>query len=138
MSGGREHWDEGAPWNRRAPRWFWAVAGACLAWNVLVAGQFLLSGVRVHGALPPPVAGSVALAVAGALAGSALMLARLRHAAMAYVLSFAGAAGALAWHYTHGAPGLERGVVPYALAMPGVALLQLWLSRRLFWLGLLR
>jgi hypothetical protein len=133
--------DEGAPWNRRAPGWFWWAAGLCFLWNVLGAALFVMSDLRPQGAmnvLPAWVTAADVLAVGASLAGSVLMLARVRHAAVAYALSFAGAAGGITWHYAYGAWALDAGFAPRAVVEAGGILVQLWLSRRMFWLGVLR
>jgi len=150
-AGGHNHGEPDAPaWSVPAPLWFWIVSGACVLWNALGAVDFTLAALHVRPwmALMPQgvaafamrapgwVAGAWALGVWGALAGALLMLARLRQAAVAYALSFAGAVGALAWSYAHGVAALGgQGIGGTVL---GLMLVQLWLSRAMFWRGVLR
>jgi len=134
------------------PLWFWIAGAACLVWNLLGAADYLLN--RLHdpaymaqmppglvaflGALPGWVAGAWALGVWGSLAGSVLLLARVRHAAVAYALSFAGAVGSLTWQYAHGALAMAGGrFTLIAVLVLGAILAQLWLSRAMFWRGVL-
>jgi hypothetical protein len=158
MSGGMEEpaeagiTPEGAVWGGPVPVWFWAVAGVCLAWNALVVlayGAAMMGGAGWLAPMPPAVAdflghvpfwvrGAGALGVWGSVAGAVLMLARLRHAAVAYALSFAGAVGALAWPYAHGALALGPGFVPMAGVVLGAILVQLWFARKMFWRAVLR
>lgn len=144
--------DEGAPWEARAPLWFWIVAGGCLIWSGLGAMDYTLTNLHVgpYVAQMPPgmvaflarlpvwVVGAWALGVWGSLAGALLLMVRVRHAAVAYALSFAGAVGALAWEYSHGALAVGRGFVPVAGMVLGGILAQLWFSRAMFWRGVLR
>ncbi|MDE1918545.1 MAG: hypothetical protein KGJ57_03185 [Sphingomonadales bacterium] len=141
-----------APWSAPAPRWFWLVVGLCCLWNLLGAADYTLTNLRVapYMAQMPPamirfieqlpywVVGAWALGVWGSVVGSLLMLMRVRHAAIAYALSFAGAVGALTWEYAHGAQQAGGGFAPMAALLLVAILFQLWFSRQMFWRGVLR
>ena len=136
----------------RVPRWFRVAAVVCLVWNLLGATDFTLTNLRwgpwlalqpsatmdfvTH--LPGWVVAAWGLGVWGSLAGAVLMVARVRHAAVAYGLSFAGAVASMTWEYSHGAGALGGGFAPVAMVVLGAILVQAWFSRRMFWCGILR
>jgi hypothetical protein len=136
----------------RVPGWFRGVAGLCVLWNLLGAADFALINLRwgPYLALQPPalvefmirlpvwVTAAWGLGVWGSLAGAVLMVARVRHAAVAYGLSFAGAVASMTWEYGHGAGMLGGGFAPVAMVVLGAILGQAWFSRRMFWRGILR
>jgi hypothetical protein len=127
-------------------------AVVCLVWNLLGAADFTLTNLRwrpylalqpvatmafvTH--LPGWVVAAWGLGVWGSLVGAVLMVARVRHAAVAYGLSFAGAVASMTWEYSHGAGALGGGFAPVAMVVLGAILVQAWFSRRMFWRGLLR
>jgi hypothetical protein len=134
------------------PGWFRGVAALCVAWNLLGAADFTLINLRwePYLALQPPatmafvthlpgwVVAAWGLGVWGSLAGAVLMAARVRHAAVAYGLSFAGAVASMTWEYSHDAAALGGGFAPMAGVVLGAILVQAWFSRRMFWRGILR
>lgn len=134
------------------PGWFRGVAALCVVWNLLGVADFTLINLRwgPYLALQPPatmafvthlpgwVAAAWGLGVWGSLAGAVLMAARVRHAAVAYGLSFAGAVASMTWEYSHDAAALGGGFAPMAGVVLGAILVQAWFSRRMFWRGILR
>lgn len=155
---GRDTWDQGMigsrdendrEWERPAPRWFVGTARLCVVWTALGVVDHTLS-VAGYGpwlALMPPalvgvlalvpfwVRAAWALGVWASLVGAVLLVARVRHAAVAYALSFAGAVASLTWVYAH---GVGPGFLAIALVVMGGIMAQLWLSRMMFWRGVLR
>lgn len=141
-----------APWSAPAPRWFWMVVGLCCLWNLLGAADYTLIHLRVTAytahmspallgfieRLPYWVVAVWALGVWGSVVGCVLMLMRVRHAAIAYALSFAGAVGTLTWEYIHGAQQVGDNFVLMGALLLVAMLFQLWFSRQMFWRGVLR
>lgn len=139
-------------WRVPVPRWFWGVAWLCVVWNLLGAVDYMLTTLR-YGPylaqmpagmaafllrLPGWVVAAWALGVWGSLVGALLMVVRVRHAAVAYGLSFAGAVASMTWEYSHGAATLGPGFVPMVALLLAAILFQMWFSRRMFWRGVLR
>ena len=138
---------------RSTPWWFWVVAVLSLAWNAIGGHDYTMS--HVQGVAYLRQAGMSAAAVAyvesypswmhavwaigvwGAVAGSLLLLLRLRWALHAFVLSFLGAAGSMA--HTAITPG---GVAAMGLTFPGIIcvvwLVLAWFSWAMTKRGVLR
>ncbi|MGN3973822.1 hypothetical protein [Tsuneonella sp. SYSU-LHT278] len=146
----------------KAPWHLWVVGFVSLLWNAFGAYDYTMSQLRDPGYLEatmgpmgitveeasafldsfPAWADALwALGVWGSAAGSVLLLARSRHAAMAFLVSLVGAALSFAYQYTLDLPpqmadSAMTKIMP--LVIVGAVILQWWYARRMTAAGVLR
>ncbi len=138
----------------KVPASFWVVAVLSLLWNSFGCYDYVMSEshnaaylkmvpadiVAFLAGMPAWTVGAWAFGVWGSLAGSLLLCARMRQAALAFGVSLAGAVVSFGWQYTHRPPAAMLaasglGMTTGIFAVIGVLL---WYARRATARGWLR
>lgn len=135
----------GAPWH------YWVVSVVSLLWNCFGGYDYTMSHlggeayyrqvgmteaqIAAMNAMPVWMHAVWAFGVWGAVAGSLLLLLRMRWALHAFVLSAAGAVGSLIYQAIHPVPGMTL-IMPSVIAV--VALLLVWYAQMMTKRGVLR